>query len=35
MDQDSKSLLWKMNAIEIIALAVCYDIPILNKVDEI
>lgn len=34
-DQDAKSLLWKMNAIEVVALAVCYNVPILKNPDEV
>ena len=33
-ESDSKSLLWKMNAIEIVALAVCYDIPVLQNPEQ-
>jgi hypothetical protein len=28
-DSEPESHLWKMNAIEVLALAVCYDIPVL------
>ena len=34
-DSEAQSPLWKMNAIEILALAVCYDIPILVKPEEV
>lgn len=34
-DSDSKSLLWKMNAIEVVALAVCYNIPVLKNPDDV
>ena len=34
-DSEAASPLWKMNAIEILALAVCYDIPILVKPEEV
>ena len=34
-DSEAASHLGKMNAIEILALAVCYDIPILVKPEEV
>ena len=34
-DSETDSHLWKMNAIEVLALAVCYDIPVLLKPQEI
>lgn len=34
-DSETDSHLWKMNSIEILALAVCYDIPVLVKPEEI
>jgi DNA-dependent protein kinase catalytic subunit len=34
-DSEPKSHLWKMNAIEILALAVCYDIPVLMKIEDV
>lgn len=34
-DSQNESHLWKMNAIEILALAVCYDIPVVAQVDKI
>lgn len=27
--------LWKMNAIEMLALAVCYDVPIVQRVEDV
>ena len=30
-DSETESHLWKMNAIEVLALSVCYDIPVLLK----
>jgi hypothetical protein len=33
-DSERESHLWKMNAIEILALAVCYGVPVLAKVSE-
>jgi len=34
-DSDSESLLWKMNAVEVVALAVCYNIPVLKSPDDV
>lgn len=34
-DTDAQSLLWKMNAIEVVALAVCYDVPVLQNTDDV
>jgi len=34
-DSEPDSHIWKMNAIEVLALAVCYDVPVLTKPEEI
>ena len=33
-DTEAENHLWKMNAIEILALAVCYNVPVLGKPEE-